>query len=165
MTPTITDDAVFTALRAFLLVIMPSGVEVVMAQDNGVSMPTGEFVSMNNTGTKRLETNITSYRKAQGLKDIELHQEYRIQLDFYGLNSAQNAATFCTLYRDEYAFDQFPDNIKPLYNDDPSQVPLMNSESQYEQRWKVGVTLQVNPTVSVPQQFMNSVAIGLTPLI
>lgn len=163
-TVTISDDDVFTALRAFLIAVLPSGVEVVQAQDNGVSMPPLPFVTMNNVGQKRLSTNVVTYTPGAsnpGTKAILAPTQYTMQIDFYGLDAGAWASMVQTLFRDSFAVDLFPSNIKPLFADDPIQLPLINAESQYEQRWRLAAVMQTNPVVTVAQDFAAQIAIGV----
>ena len=60
--PVPSEGDVFTALRAFLLSVLPVGIEVVAAQDNDVSEPAeADFVTMNAVTRERLSTNSTTY--------------------------------------------------------------------------------------------------------
>jgi len=62
-TVSLTEAQVREALRAFILGILPAGVEVVRSQDNRVPMPFGaDFVVMTPLGRSRLSTNVTSYQ-------------------------------------------------------------------------------------------------------
>jgi len=147
-----TDDA-FTALRAFLLAHLPAGVEVVSAQDNGVPMPAGPFVAMTLGPMQRLSTNVTKYTGgAPGTKAISMPTQFTVQLDCYGNDSGQWANIIAALFRDDVAYAAFPDGIKPLYADDPIQLPLVNGEQQYEQRWKTNAVLQIIPVITVAQE-------------
>jgi len=160
----IVDQDVFTSLRSFLIAILPIGTEIVQAQDNQVPMPASGFVAMNNAGTRRLSTNYGSYTDSgtnPGSKGVMAALEYTIQLDFYGPNAAAWANITQVLFRDEYATASFPPNIQPLYADDPMQIPLIDAEAQYEQRWKLNAVLQMNPIVTVDQDFAGSLDIGL----
>jgi hypothetical protein len=87
-----------------------------------------------------------------------------MQLDFYGSTSQSWAMETQALFRDEYATEIFPPNIQPLYADDPVQIPLIDGEAQYEQRWKVLARLQYNPILSTSQQSMLAVDIELAPI-
>lgn len=160
----IDDQDVFRALVVFFRSFLPSEVEVVQAQDNRVPMPKGGFVTMNNTSMDRLSFNIDSYNAETQGKSILTPTKYGIQLDFYGPDSQIWAMKTVSLFRDEYATQIFPKNIQPLYADDPVQIPLIDGESQYEQRWKLVATLQYNPTLTTTQQSMLEVAIGLAPI-
>jgi hypothetical protein len=160
----LTDQDVFTALRGFLVGALPTGTEIVQGLDNGVPMPVGGFVSMTAGRMRRLETNTRAYPTAT-TEVITTPTELTIQLDFYGSASAQWAAITQALFRDEYATSQFPPNIAPLYADDPSQMPLVNGEEQYEQRWRVDAALQYNPDITVPITTFNTVGTtGVVPV-
>lgn len=160
----IIDQDVFRAMVTFLKSFVPSTVEVIQAQDNRVSMPKGGFISMNNTGMDRLSFNIDQYQSIPQGKTILTPTRYSMQLDFYGPISQQWAMQTVALFRDEYATEIFPSNIQPLYADDPVQIPLIDGEAQYEQRWKLVASLQYNPILSTTQQSMLGVDIGLAPI-
>ncbi|HEX2753723.1 MAG TPA: hypothetical protein VHP34_11585 [Alphaproteobacteria bacterium] len=79
-----------------------------------------------------------------------------IQLDVHGPNSADNAQTISTLFRDDYAFQFFKTSgfdVAPLYADDPKQMPFLNGEQQVENRWVIDAAIQANQIVRAPQQF------------
>lgn len=159
----IDDQDVFTAMRVFLQSFIPLTVQVVQAQDNRVPMPKGGFVTMNNSSIDRLSFNIDSYAVNQD-KSILTPTKYSMQLDFYGPLSQTWAMQTVALFRDEYATEIFPSNIQPLYADDPVQIPLIDGEAQYEQRWKLVASLQYNPIQSTTKQSMLGVDIGLAPI-
>lgn len=159
----IDDQDVFKAMRVFLQSFIPLTVQVVQAQDNRVPMPKGGFVTMNNTSMDRLSFNIDSYAVNQD-KSILTPTKYSMQLDFYGPLSQTWAMQTVALFRDEYATEIFPSNIQPLYADDPVQIPLIDGEAQYEQRWKLVASLQYNPIQSTTKQSMLGVDIGLAPI-
>ncbi|ASW06304.1 phage neck terminator protein [Rhizobium sp. 11515TR] len=63
MLPSVTQSNILTALRSFLLGILPNGVEVIQAQDNRVPEPSApDFVTMTPIMQTRLETNADSYQ-------------------------------------------------------------------------------------------------------
>lgn len=159
----IDDQDVFKAMRVFLQSFIPLTVQVVQAQDNKVPMPKGGFVTMNNSSLDRLSFNIDSYAVNQD-KSILTPTKYSMQLDFYGPLSQTWAMQTVALFRDEYATEIFPSNIQPLYADDPVQIPLIDGEAQYEQRWKLVASLQYNPILSTTKQSMLGVDIGLAPI-
>lgn len=62
VTLSLTEVQIFTALRSFLLSIMPAGMEIVKAQDNRVPEPAGtNFITMTPLFRERLETNVDTY--------------------------------------------------------------------------------------------------------
>jgi len=160
----INDQDVFRAMVTFFKSFLPATVEVVQAQDNRVPMPKTGFVAMNNTGMDRISFNVDSYQPVPQGKTILTPTRYSMQLDFYGPESQTWAMQTVALFRDEYATQIFPSNIQPLYADDPVQIPLIDGESQYEQRWKLVASLQYNPILSTTQQSMIAVEIELAPI-
>lgn len=149
---------IFTALRTFVLSIVPSGVEVVQGLDNRVPMPPASpgFVNMTLISQQRLRTNQDSYvdpTPTTGSRSMEQGTEITIQLDCYGADSAVWAAQLSTVLRDELACDALAPYAAPLYADDPTLAPLIDSERQYEARWIVGAVLQWNPATVTAQQF------------
>lgn len=162
MTPDITDDAIMTALRTFLLSILPAGVEVVQGQQNRVPEPTSDdFVVMTNASRTQLSTTTHLYDPATATNSVGRSNSLDVQLDVYGPNSNDNAQVIATLFRDSYGCDALGPGIQPLYCDDGHQMPLVNGEFQYQDRWRLTATLQANPQVSTPAAFMNSVAVTL----
>lgn len=90
--------------------------------------------------------------------------QFGVQLDIHGPNSLDNSTIVSTLFRDAQAVDFFNalnPNITPLYSQDPAQIPFINAEDQYENRWIVIAEMQVNATVLVPQQFAGALNIEL----
>lgn len=144
--PDITDNAVYAALGRFLSSLF--GITVIRGQVNDVSMPQGDFILMNDVWKKALSTNSRHYDFNESTAGIKTHTEYCIQVDFYGEGAGDRAQTFLNLVQDEYAFQSFPDGIKPLYATEPRQIPLITAEKNYLERWTTEVHLQFNPTVT-----------------
>jgi len=152
-------DYIFAAVRAFLLGVLPSGVEVVKANDNSVPMPSGPFVSMMPGRMERLSTNIQQYTDLgtnPGTKGVMTPTKISVQLDFYGAHSQDYAIITGNLFRDDYAIGAFPPDVTPLYAHDPVQMPLVTGEETYLQRWKMDIYLHINPVVSVSQDFFDT---------
>jgi hypothetical protein len=158
-----TQNDVLTALRAFLLLIVPAGTQVIAAQDNGVPMPLDPFISMNLISVERLSTNHTDYPGTnEALQTAP--SKITVQLDCYGADSGDTAARIMTMFRTCYAADDFGEPCQPLYADDPVQIPLINGEETYEQRWKLSAALQYNPQYTHPQQYADAITINLESL-
>ena len=152
---------VFTALRAFLIGILPVNTPVIQGQVNLVSMPTSGFVLMNEISQSRVSTNTHKHDSSAQTTAITVPTEYKIQVDFYGANAQAWSMEVQTLFRDSYAIENMPKNIVPLYADDPIQLPLINAESQYEQRWKVAAAIQYVPIITITQQSALTVNIAI----
>lgn len=223
-------SALFEALRAFLLAVLPAGTDVQQSQANRVAEPIGpNFVLMTPIRRERLATNLDGYRDATFTGSIDgetmtieaVHEGVlavgltmfgtgvlagttitafgtgvggvgtyivapeqavaeqtlsagtvivleeamvTMQLDVHGPASGDNAQVISALFRDPYAVDFFAgrgDAISPLHADEPRQLPFVNESQQVENRWVVEAHLQVNASVSLPQQFADAVDVDI----
>jgi hypothetical protein len=165
----ITEDAMLTALRGFLLDILPPGVEVFQAQNNRVPEPAGvDFIVMTPKSRVRQATNEDTW-PADDVDPaaIDRAQSTRvtIQLDVHGPAGSDTAQIIGTVWRDEYGTAALAGSgIVPLYADDGQQMPFINGEKQYENRWVMAVAFQATPVVSTPQDFADNLAIDLRGL-
>lgn len=161
-TVSISQDDVFTALRTFILGVISC--EVVQGLGNGVPPPKDPFIALTALYWKRLSTNIKTYddpTPTTGAQFFESHVMYVIQVDCYGPKSSDWATIICTLLRDEYAVDVMAPNVTPLHADDAKQLPVVDGEKNFEQRWMIEVSLQYNPVVQIPAQFFDTAQVDL----
>lgn len=95
--------------------------------------------------------------------------EFIVQCDVHGPYSGDNCHRLTTLWRDYFAVEAFIQtgyDIAPLYADDPKQMPFINAEQQFEERYSVTLHAQVNETVTVPQQFADELNVTIfTPIL
>ncbi|KAA1013027.1 hypothetical protein FVF58_09560 [Paraburkholderia panacisoli] len=132
----------------------------------GAGITAGTTITAQGTGTGGIGTyavsqpqTVASEVMACGSKSMLQATQVVVQLDLYGPGSADYAQILTTTFRDGYAVDQFASSgfdVAPLHADDANQMPLIDGESQYEERWTIRCTLQCNPSVTVPQQFASS---------
>ena len=159
-----TQSDIQVALRAFLVSILPSFVEVVAGQDNRVPEPIGpDFVVFWPIRRRRIETNVDSQPDADTKTALQ-PTEVTFQLDVHGPESADHAQIISTLFRDEYAVNAFAASgidVAPLHADDPRQIPFINQENQFENRWVVEALLQANQVVTVSQDSANVVEVDV----
>lgn len=156
-----TSDDVFIAVRAFILSLFnPGEVEVIQGLGNGVPMPDGEFICMTATQQTRLSTNLESYA-VDLQRQVTMPTMYDIQIDCYGPLSSDRATAIVAMWRDPYGCDALASIGAPLYSSDPIQMPLVNGEENYEQRWKIAALLQFNPVITLPQQSATELAVDL----
>lgn len=162
----LTETIIFAALRGWLLTKMAPTLAVVMGQVNRVPEPAGDdFIVMWPLLRVRLETNIHTYFADDNspLPDVKtIYQPTRldVQLDVHGPNSGDNSQIISTLFRDEDAtsyFDAGTAAMQALYASDPHQAAFVNAEAQSENRWVIDLSLQINPTVTIPQKFADVV--------
>lgn len=93
--------------------------------------------------------------------------QWTVQLDIHGPASGDNCRVIETLFRSEYGVDAVAaggQDMTPLYCSGPRQVPFINAEQQYENRWCMDAVLQINPIVGTPQQFADQLKVGLVEI-
>ena len=169
-TLSLTESQTLTALRSFLLSILPSGIEVVKGQDVRVSEPEGEnFVEMTPVMRERQATNVTTYTDGfpsnPSVRGDLQSTRVTVQLDVHGPASADNTQLITTLFRSDYGVSQFATSgfdVQPLYNSEPRQIPFLNGEQQIEYRWSVDAVMQCNPIVTNTQQFASQLSVAET---
>jgi hypothetical protein len=161
----ISESDIFTALVAFVGDICPAlaanPANIRQGQQNAVPMPPGpSFCLLTPADRAGLSTTIRDYfpsadpAPAQGARATRRSTQIGIAVDFYGGDAADNGQIFNTLFRDLYGADFFAGYaIAPLWCDDGRQMPLIDSEKQYETRWMIRAVLQANPEISTPQDF------------
>lgn len=156
MNPSITNKQVFVALGNFLKSMFSC--DVIIGEVNLVSMPQGSFILMNDVAKRRVSQNHPSY-SLDGNQQVKTPTQYDIQLDFYGADAGEMSQTFLMLWNDGYAYDHLPTSIKPLYCDDPKQIPLITGEENYLERWVTTAHIQYNPTVTVPVDLIEDIPV------
>jgi len=158
ITPTESD--VFKALGDFIVAV--AGIDTNQAQENRVPEPAADIYSMMNTVRwPRLSTNLVTFDPIAQQKTIMQSSECVVQVNIHGSANASNL--LATLFRDEFAtdfFEAYP-NISPLYAEDPRQAPFNNAEQQIEDDWTIDFHLQVNLSVSLPQQSATELEVEL----
>lgn len=162
------ESDVFNSLRALILTMVP-GIEVVRAQANRVPEPAGsDFIVMTQILRTRLATNIDVYTdhypSSPGVGAIRQATQFDVQLDVHGPASGDSVQIISTLWRDEYTTDFFDAgtiDVQALYASAPRQVPFINAEDQYENRWTIDLSMQINQVVTVPQDFADEVDVGI----
>ncbi len=101
---------------------------------------------------------------AAGVSTLGQATQEVMQIDVHGPNSLDCATIISTAFRDARAtefFDLLNPAISPLYADDPRQMPFPNAEQQWEDRWIINANIEVNYTITLPQEFFTSLAVGL----
>lgn len=164
-----TEADIFVVLQALLVQMLPTGIEVVRAQVNRTPEPHGaDFITMTPLFRARLETNTDTYfdgfPSAPGVKSALAPTRFDVQIDVHGPASGDNAQIISTLWRDEFAtsyFDASTIDAQALYSSDPRQMAFINAESQFEDRWTVDLSMQVNQVVQLDQQFADHLVTGL----
>ncbi len=109
---------------------------------------------------------VTSRALGAGITSLAQNMQVTMQIDVHGLSSSDNAQIISTCFNDKFAVEFFAAlvpsvPITPLFSVDPRQIPFINAEKQYEDRWIVDVNLQANQSALVPQQFADVVDVDV----
>ncbi len=137
----------------------------------GVNVTPGTKITALGTGTGGIGTYTVSPSQTVGSETItggtaNLEQKVRItiQCDVHGPNGSDNAFAISIAMWDAIAdrfFNSAVTGVSPLYSDDPKQMPFLNGEQQYENRWSVDIHVQTNQTVFFSQQFASAVDVDV----
>jgi hypothetical protein len=151
-------DEVIDALKAFVQPFVGTN-PIVRGQVNRVPMPLTGFVVLTELLEVDLETPSTQLDSANNQLTITAPTQINVQIDIYGPAAGDQCKALKTIFRSIYSPAQFPDGIKPLYCSDGLQSPLISGEEQWESRFTITASLQYNPSVTVPQQSADTLAV------
>lgn len=158
--PSIIIDAVIDALATYLTPFV-AGAPIIRGQVNRVAMPQGAFVELTEILTVDLSVPYAGYDTVLGTAILHGPARIDVQVDFYGAAAGDYCKAAKTAFRTGWGFDAFPADIKPLYMSDGTQSPLITAEQQYESRWTLTASMQYNPTVTLPQEFADTLDVTL----
>lgn len=100
-----------------------------------------------------------------GTKNVLQPVDLVVQIDVHGSLASDMSQRITTLFRNEFATSFFADNstgLTPLYADDmPKQVPFLNAEDEFEDRWTFEVHIEMDACVGVPQQFADEAKVQI----
>lgn len=161
-------DDITTAIRAFLLLVIPVGTPVVLGQSNRVPPPKAPlYIIITPTTRPRLSTVVMSWDTEDPNPDamsMLAPAQMMVQCDVFGADAFNVATLIEATWRSPWgcaAMAELNPLIAPLYTDEPRQLAFIDGNQQYEDRWSVDLNLQVNQSISVPQQFADTLEVGL----
>jgi hypothetical protein len=163
-TTSIVIDEVIDTLAAFIDMFV-DGAPVIRGQANRTPPPSGSFVELTELLSVDIQTPWSTYDNDDLDLNISGSVRIDVQIDFYNPKAGDYCRAVQSAFRTGWGFDQFPDNIKPLYTSDGVQSPMITGEQQYNGRWTLTASLQYNPVVTVPQQSANVATVATTELI
>ena len=166
----ITEVYALSALRSYLLSLMPAGTEIVKGNINCVPSPVSQtYIVMQPLFRTALDLTVDSYQDnvTTGFAYSQRSTQLTVQCDFHGATAGDLAQIFTTLFRDQSACAFFSSVLingvnmicQPLYTSEPRMIPFINDQNQWEYRYSVDAELQINPTVTQTQQFAASLNI------
>ncbi len=154
-----TIDNIIDTLADF---IEPIGGVCKQAQANRVPMPKGQFCILTPLRFTRLSTT-REIKQDSGSSDTSAmgYTEVRqadIQVDIYGQGAGDRAIALETVFTAGYAYEKIKvidSRLAPLYSTSAIQAPMIDAESQWEERYTMTLSLQAHITVSFPQDYFD----------
>ncbi|MID78772.1 hypothetical protein Z985_17720 [Salmonella enterica subsp. enterica] len=86
-----------------------------------------------------------------------------IQVDIYGDNAGDRAVALETLFASSYGYEKIKaidERLAPLHSTAAIQAPMINAESQWQERYTLTLSLQAHITVSLPQDYFDKAEIS-----
>lgn len=163
----ITEGNLYQYLGDFLTHLFDGTVDISQPQQNQVSIPVGNLITMTSLLFPVLSTHQHTYSDrgaGVGTENRTRTQKWVCQLDFYGPESANLAGLVNTLMRDEYTCEYFRKrsiDMRPLYADEPMQRSMIDGENQYENHWTFSAHFQFNAVITTPMEFTDHITVGL----
>jgi len=165
-----TQSDFYKALGDFLQGLF-SDADIRQSQQNCDPMPAGDFITMTALFSTGLSTGVVTYSAPEtagtGEQHITRTARWHCQLDFYGQTAAERAMAVATVTRSPFACDWFrayAPVLTPLWAEDPHQTTMINGEQQYEPRWTLDFVAQINPVVTAPLEFFDSINLKTLPV-
>ncbi|WP_312766107.1 phage neck terminator protein [Enterobacter soli] len=136
------------------------------AQANRVPMPKGQFCILTPLRFTRLSTTRdvsqdTGDPSTSAMGYTEVRQA-DIQVDIYGQGAGDRAVALETTFASSYAYDKIKaieQRLAPLYSSPAIQAPMIDAESQWQERYMLTLSLQAHITVSFPQDYFDKAEI------
>ncbi|HCB2886492.1 TPA: hypothetical protein SCR51_004869 [Citrobacter freundii] len=85
-----------------------------------------------------------------------------IQIDIYGDNAGDRAIALETVFASSFGYEkikELDERLAPLYSSAAIQAPMINAESQWQERYLLTLSLQAHITVSFPQDYFDKAEI------
>lgn len=160
-TLTPSEDVAFAGVWQLLALLLstPDQANLFKSNPNMAATPVGTYAVIQPGVAVRQNQGVRTYDLVKHFQIIERSTTYYYQVDCYGPLAPDWANTFTIAWRSLWACDNnpTPDVFTPLYADEPVQLNFANGEQLYEQRFMTKLYLQLNQTVSLPQDFFTDV--------
>jgi hypothetical protein len=163
-TLTPTEDQIFNAVWSLIAQYFatPDQANIFKGFQNWTTQPVGTYAVISPGVMVRQDQASRDYDPTNGLVKIVRHSTYSYQVDCYGPLGADWANTIAIGWRSPWSCDNnaAPAVFTPLYADEPQQLNVINGSLVFEQRFLTKLYLQVNQTVSLPQDFFSTPPAG-----
>lgn len=147
-----TIDDVIDAIADFVQIFVGSA-EIVRAQVNRVPQPPTPCVVLTELRHTDVATPHVIYDGSSGHITIQARNRLTVQVDIYGPDSGDQCRAIAAAWRSEYPASVLPAWCAPLECGDCIQSPQITGEKQWGSRWMIDLSMQYNPTVTLPQDF------------
>lgn len=172
--PALTEEAVFTGLRAWLgqlLPIDPSNIQQGLVDEvsGPGAAPQTPAIVMTTVQLAKLARAQTTYAwdGTNGSETRTQPQDFQIQLDIYGMASLDYASAIKVLWEEEPGIDlarQLIPGCSPLWAEAPRLAPVVTGEQAAERRRVMTLHLQVPQAFTLPQSFPASLVSAIIPV-
>lgn len=150
---TVNHDDIYEEVRAYLLGLFLCPPEtVIKGYQNGSPLPQNAVV-MTILFEHSLDVSANYYDPLLDITTVQQSVEVTMQLDFYGGDAGSRARKLSNLWKNHYTANALT-KCQPLYSKDPQRMPIVNEQSNYEDRWSVDVLLQYNPEFEHDQSYL-----------
>lgn len=147
--------------------IEPIAGKCLQAHANRVPMPKDQFCILTPLRFTRLSTT-RELKQDTGSPDTSAmgYTEVRqadIQVDIYGQGAGDRAIALETTFTSGYGYDiikAIDARLAPLYSSPAIQAPMINAESQWQERYTLTLSLQAHITVSFQQDYFDKAEIS-----
>lgn len=148
--------------------IEPIAGTCLQAQANRVPMLKGMFCILTPLRFTRLSTTRdisqdTGDPSTSAMAYTEVRQA-DIQVDIYGQGAGDRAIALETVFASSFGYEkikELDERLAPLYSSAAIQAPMINAESQWQERYLLTLSLQAHITVSFPQDYFDKAEITL----
>lgn len=143
---------IYKEVRAYLLglFLCPPDAVIYGYQEQGLPQ---NAVVMTILFEHSLDVSVNYYDPLLDITTVQQSVEVTMQLDFYGDEAGARARKLSNLWKNHYTSAAFT-KCQPLYSKDPQRMPIVNEQSNYEDRWSVDVLLQYNPEFEHDQTYL-----------
>ena len=158
--------SVNTAIQSWIMALLGLDLaHVLLAYENGITIPLDPYVmyfslKTNNLATPVL-TNVGTNYQNNVASDLDTYQ-----VDCYGATAKDFAMTLYLLARSDSTSEWFTAYgaangvvLDITDADEPTHLPIVNDENQYEERWTVRIRFSVPTVITTPQDFMTTAII------
>ncbi|QCE34689.1 hypothetical protein FAI40_04610 [Acetobacteraceae bacterium] len=153
------ESEIYQAVGDWISAVLGDGFNVIQGQQNQSPPPLNCFVTMVISNKERLATNGRHYTPDQKMV-ISDSSLFTIQVACVGKGSGEAISTLKTLWRDLSCCQFFIENLPscaPVSSDNPVQEVLTTAENQYENRWSVGLRLNVLTEITLNQDSFSEI--------